>query len=93
MSDVSQLFILSIPTARLAQPGMLTSRKRLVSLASCLIGTTVAVSAFFADLARHLEERTSMIRFTVVAAASGVGFGIVDGIINGNSLAQRLYEV
>ncbi len=34
-----------------------------------------------------------MIRFTVVAAASGVGFGIVDGIINGNSLAQRLYEV
>jgi len=34
-----------------------------------------------------------MVRFTIVAAASGILFGVLDGVINGNPFAQRLYEV
>ena len=34
-----------------------------------------------------------MIRYTIVSIISGVLFGILDGLINANPLAQRLYEV
>jgi hypothetical protein len=34
-----------------------------------------------------------MIRYTIVSAVSGILFGILDGLINTNPLAQRLYEV
>jgi hypothetical protein len=34
-----------------------------------------------------------MIRYIIVSVVSGVLFGILDGVINANPLAQRLYEV
>lgn len=34
-----------------------------------------------------------MIRYVIVSVFSGVLFGILDGLINANPLAQRLYEV
>jgi hypothetical protein len=34
-----------------------------------------------------------MIRYIVVGMVSGILFGILDGLINANSMAQRLYEV
>jgi hypothetical protein len=34
-----------------------------------------------------------MIRYIIVSVVSGILFGILDGLINGNALAQRLYEV
>jgi len=34
-----------------------------------------------------------MTRYLVVGAASGILFGILDGLINANPLAQRLYAV
>ena len=34
-----------------------------------------------------------MVRYTIVSIISGVLFGILDGLINANPLAQRLYEV
>lgn len=34
-----------------------------------------------------------MIRYTIVSIVSGFLFGIMDGLINANPLAQRLYEV
>lgn len=34
-----------------------------------------------------------MINFISVSIASGILFGIMDGVINANPLAQRLYEV
>jgi hypothetical protein len=34
-----------------------------------------------------------MIRYCIVSVASGILFGILDGVINANPLAQRLYEV
>ena len=34
-----------------------------------------------------------MIRYIIVSIASGVLFGAMDGLINANPLAQRLYEV
>src|SRR5512135_2458617 len=34
-----------------------------------------------------------MVRYIVVSIASGILFGILDGVINANPLAQRLYEV
>jgi hypothetical protein len=34
-----------------------------------------------------------MIRYVVVSIGSGIVFGILDGVINANRLAQRLYEV
>ncbi len=34
-----------------------------------------------------------MIRYIIVSVVSGVLFGILDGVINANSLAQRLFEV
>ena len=34
-----------------------------------------------------------MIRYISVSIVSGILFGIVDGVINANPLAQRLYEV
>jgi len=32
-------------------------------------------------------------RYTIVSIASGVLFGILDGLINANPMAQRLYDV
>jgi hypothetical protein len=34
-----------------------------------------------------------MIRYIVVSAVSGILFGIMDGLINANPLAQRLYRI
>ncbi len=34
-----------------------------------------------------------MVRYIIVSIASGILFGIMDGIFNGNPLAQRLYGV
>ena len=34
-----------------------------------------------------------MIRYVIVSVFSGVLFGVLDGVINANPLAQRLYEV
>ena len=34
-----------------------------------------------------------MIRYIIVSIVSGILFGILDGVINANPLAQRLYEV
>ena len=34
-----------------------------------------------------------MIRFIIVSIISGILFGVLDGVINANPLAQRLYEV
>jgi hypothetical protein len=34
-----------------------------------------------------------MIRYVVVSVVSGLLFGVLDGLINANSLAQRLYAV
>ncbi len=34
-----------------------------------------------------------MIRYVTVSAVSGVFFGLLDGLINANPVAQRLYEV
>jgi hypothetical protein len=34
-----------------------------------------------------------MIRYIVVSIVSGLLFGVLDGVINANPLAQRLYEV
>lgn len=34
-----------------------------------------------------------MIRYIVVSLVSGILFGLLDGLINANPLAQRLYEV
>ncbi len=34
-----------------------------------------------------------MIRYLLVGVASGILFGILDGVLNANPLAQRLYEV
>jgi hypothetical protein len=34
-----------------------------------------------------------MIRYMIVSVASGILFGILDGVIHANPLAQRLYEV
>jgi len=34
-----------------------------------------------------------MIRYIIISVASGILFGILDGVINANPLAQRLYEV
>ncbi len=34
-----------------------------------------------------------MIRYILVSLGSGILFGALDGFINGNALAQRLYEV
>ena len=34
-----------------------------------------------------------MIRYIFVSVVSGILFGILDGVINANPLAQRLYEV
>ncbi len=34
-----------------------------------------------------------MIRYTIVSVVSGFLFGILDGLINANPLAQKLYEV
>jgi hypothetical protein len=34
-----------------------------------------------------------MIRYILVSVASGILFGILDGVTNANPLAQRLYEV
>lgn len=34
-----------------------------------------------------------LLRYVLVSIGSGILFGIMDGLINGNSLAQRLYKV
>jgi len=34
-----------------------------------------------------------MIGYIIVSIVSGILFGILDGVINANPLAQRLYEV
>ena len=34
-----------------------------------------------------------MIRYGIVSIVSGILFGIMDGIMNGNSFARRLYEI
>jgi hypothetical protein len=34
-----------------------------------------------------------MIRYIIVSVVSGILFGILDGVINANPLAQRLFEV
>ena len=34
-----------------------------------------------------------MIRYIIVSVVSGILFGVLDGVINANPLAQRLYEV
>jgi hypothetical protein len=34
-----------------------------------------------------------MIRYIIVSVVSGILFGVLDGLINANPLAQRLYEV
>jgi hypothetical protein len=34
-----------------------------------------------------------MLRYTIVSIISGILFGILDGVINANPLAQRLYDV
>lgn len=34
-----------------------------------------------------------MLRYTIVSLISGILFGILDGMINANPLAQRLYDV
>jgi hypothetical protein len=48
----------------------------------------------FPDKIRSLQKGAKpMIRYGVVSVASGVLFGIMDGAINANPLAQRLYEI
>ena len=39
------------------------------------------------------QESRPMIRYIIVGVVSGMLFGILDGVINANPLAQRLYEV
>jgi hypothetical protein len=39
------------------------------------------------------KEMRLMIRYIVVSIVSGLLFGVLDGMINANPLAQRLYEV
>jgi hypothetical protein len=39
------------------------------------------------------KEMAHMIRYIVVSIVSGLLFGVLDGVINANPLAQRLYEV
>lgn len=34
-----------------------------------------------------------MTRYVIVSVISGILFGVMDGVINGNSLARRLYKV
>ena len=34
-----------------------------------------------------------MVRYVIVSIVSGVLFGVLDGVINANPLAQRLYQV
>jgi len=34
-----------------------------------------------------------MVRYIIVSIVSGILFGVLDGLINANPLAQRLYEV
>ncbi len=34
-----------------------------------------------------------MLRYVIVSVASGILFGVLDGVINANPLARRLYEV
>ncbi len=34
-----------------------------------------------------------MIRYVIISVASGILFGVLDGVINANPLAQKLYEV
>jgi len=34
-----------------------------------------------------------MVRYIVVSVVGGILFGVLDGVINGNPLAQRLYQV
>jgi hypothetical protein len=34
-----------------------------------------------------------MIKYVIVSVVSGILFGVLDGLINANPLAQRLYEV
>ena len=34
-----------------------------------------------------------MVRYVIVSVVSGVLFGVLDGVINANPLAQRLYDV
>ena len=39
------------------------------------------------------QEAKLMIRYSIVSVIGGILFGILDGIINTNPLAQRLYEI
>jgi hypothetical protein len=41
----------------------------------------------------YRKEKQQMARYIIVSITSGVLFGFLDGLINANPLAQRLYEV
>ena len=46
------------------------------------------------DRGYHCKEGAeTMTRYVIVSLASGILFGALDGLINANPLAQRLYEV
>ena len=47
------------------------------------------------EVAHHIfkQEEKQMTRYIIVSIVSGVLFGILDGVINANPLAQRLYAV
>jgi len=42
---------------------------------------------------RIYKEEASMIRYIIVSISSGILFGILDGLINANPFAQKLYAV
>jgi hypothetical protein len=41
----------------------------------------------------HARRAESMIRYILASVGSGILFGLMDGLINGNPIAQRLYRV
>jgi hypothetical protein len=41
----------------------------------------------------YITEEVKMIRYVIVSFGSGVLFAALDGLINANPFAQRLYEV
>jgi hypothetical protein len=42
--------------------------------------------------ARMFDDRARIVRYVLVGIGSGLLFGVMDGLINANPLAERLYE-